>query len=184
MEKKLLEKWDELSDSLFTFILKRVSTKEDAEDILQNVYIKLHQNIHNLRDEDKITSWIYQITRNTINECYRRCYKIKTTEFEDKHNNKVELSCCEEENLNEEILKSMMRFMHLLPDNYREILELFELEKLTHKEIAVRLGISENTSKSRVKRAKDKLKKLLLDCCIFEADKYGNIVHYTKKIKN
>ena len=181
MENKLVEKWDELSDSLFTFILKRVSTKEDVEDILQNVYIKLHQNIHNLRDEDKLTSWIYQITRNTINECYRKCYKIKTTEFEDEHNNKVELSCCEEENLNEEILKTMTSFMDLLPENYKEILKMFELEKLTHKEIGLKLGVSENTSKSRVKRAKDKLKKLLYDCCLFEADKYGNIIDYKKK---
>lgn len=181
MEKKLLEKWDELSESLFAFISKRISSREDAEDILQNVYIKLHQNIHTLRDEEKIISWMYQVTRNTINECYRKCYKIKTTEFEEEYNNEVELSCCEEGNLNEEILKTMVNFMGLLPDNSREILEMFELEKLTHKEIAAKLGISENTSKSRVKRAKEKLKKLLYDCCLFEADKYGNIIDYKEK---
>lgn len=181
MEEKLLNRWRELSDALFAFVLKRVGNKEDAEDILQNVYIKLHKNIASLRDEEKLTSWMYQITRNTINECYKKCYRIKTTEFEDIHNDEVSLSCCEEENLNEEILKVMLSFIDLLPEHYKEILELFELKKLSHKEIALKLNISENTSKSRVKRGKEKLKNLLDSCCIFETDKYGNIINYKKK---
>ncbi|WP_169712892.1 sigma factor [Psychrilyobacter atlanticus] len=53
MEKKLLETWEELNNHLLFFIRKRIKNKEDAEDILQDVYIKLHKNIDSLNDEKK-----------------------------------------------------------------------------------------------------------------------------------
>lgn len=181
MEKVLLREWDEISSSLLAFIRKRISNKEDAEDILQNVYIKLHENIHTLRDEEKITSWIYQITRNTINECYRKCYRIKTTDFSDEVKDEVALDCCEESNLNNEVSETIKRFILLLPEHYQEILRLYEFEGLSHKEIADRFNITVNTSKSKVRRGKERLRKLLDQCCIFEVDKYGNILDYSKK---
>ena len=178
MEKKLLKVWEELDTQLLFFIKKRIKNKEDAEDILQDVYIKLHKNIASLNDEQKIVSWIYQITRNTINECYRKCYRIKQVEFEDYH---VEMNKEEEENLNDEILISMKKFIEKLPGDSRKLIELYEFEDMSHKDISKKLEIKENTSKSRLKRAKEKLKNQLDECCIFQIDKFGNVLDYTKK---
>ena len=178
MEKKLLETWEELNKHLLFFIKKRIKTKEDAEDILQDVYIKLHKNIDTLTDEKKLVSWIYQITRNTINDCYKRCYRIKKVEFEEYH---IELTQEEEENLNDEILINMKKIIEELPKDSKELIKLYEFEDMSHKEISKKLEIKENTSKSRLKRAKEKLKNQLDECCIFQIDKFGNVLDYTKK---
>jgi RNA polymerase sigma-70 factor, ECF subfamily len=178
MEKKLLKTWEELNDHLLFFIRKRIKNKEDAEDILQDVYIKLHKNINNLNDEKKIVSWIYQITRNTINDCYKKCYRLKKVEFEEYH---IELTHEEEENLNDEILISMKKIIEELPKDSKELIKLYEFEDMSHKEISKKLEIKENTSKSRLKRAKEKLKNQLDECCVFQIDKFGNVLDYRKK---
>jgi len=177
MEKKLLLAWEELNQELLNFIKKRIGNHEDSEDILQEVYIKLHKNIDKLKDEDKLVSFIFQVTRNTINDCYRTCRKIKKVEFEEKFS---DISPLEEENLNSEVIKSMKRFIGNMPDNSRVILEKFEFEDLSHREISKELDIKESTSKVRLKRAKEKLKKELHDCCKFHIDNYGNIISFEK----
>lgn len=179
MERKLLEKWEELNEHLLFFIRKRIENKEDAEDILQEVYIKLHENIGSLRDEEKMVSWIYQITRNTINNCYKRCYRIKGVEFEENYYLTEE----EEDNLNDEIIVSMKRFMEELPEDYREVIRLHEFENLTHRELGNVLGINENTSKSKLKRGRERLRKLLDECCTFQVDRFGNVLDYEKNKK-
>jgi len=178
MEKKLLKTWEDLNKHLLFFIKKRIKNKEDAEDILQDVYIKLHKNIDALTDEEKLVSWIYQITRNTINDCYKKCYRLKKVEFEEYH---IELTQEEEENLNDEILISMKKIIEELPKDSKELIKLYEFEDMSHKEISKKLEIKENTSKSRLKRAKEKLKNQLDECCVFQIDKFGNVLDYRKK---
>jgi len=180
MNKQLLKIWSEIESKLLAFIKKRINNSEDAEDILQDVYLKLHQNISLLKNEEKFISWIYQITRNTINDCYKKCYKIKLEELEDNQKFLFE----EETNLNEEILKYLKDFINKMPKNDKEIIFLFEFENLSHKEISEKLNISENLSKVRLNRAKAKLKRELEKCCTFEYDKYGNILEYKNKKTN
>jgi len=181
MEKKFLKTWSELDRQLLSFIKKRIKNPEDAEDMLQEVYIKVHGNLSSLRDEDKMVSWIYQITRNTINTCYKRCYRIDSVEYEDTCRG---MTSEEEDNLNSEVVVSMKRFIEKLPEDYREVIKLHEFEGLTHREIGERLGISENTSKSKLKRGKERLKKLLDNCCTFQIDRFGNVLDYRKNNKN
>ncbi len=179
MERKLLEKWEELNEHLLLFIRKRIENREDAEDILQEVYIKLHENIGSLRDEEKLVSWIYQITRNTINNCYKRCYRIKGVEFDEGYHLTEE----EEDNLNDEIIVSMKGFIEDLPEDYREVIKLHEFENLTHRELGNILGMNENTSKSKLKRGRERLRKLLDECCTFQLDRFGNVLNYEKNKK-
>lgn len=87
----------------------------------------------------------------------------------------------EEENLNDEILVSMKKFIEELPEDSKKLIELYEFEDMSHKEISKKLEIKENTSKSRLKRAKEKLKNQLDECCLFQIDKFGNVLDYTKK---
>jgi RNA polymerase sigma-70 factor (ECF subfamily) len=63
--------WEKFRDSLRRFILKRVKDEHDAEDILQDVFLKIHDNIDNLKDENRFQAWIYQIARNTVIDYYR-----------------------------------------------------------------------------------------------------------------
>ncbi|MGL4403572.1 MAG: sigma-70 family RNA polymerase sigma factor [Fusobacteriaceae bacterium] len=178
MNKKLIKIWSELNSHLFSFIRKKVRTREDAEDILQEVYIKLHNNIHTLKEEERIISWIYQITRNTINDCIKKCYRINLSELDD---NIITMEEEEDNNLNEEIIESMKQFIEKLPPTSKEIIKLYEFENLSHKEIGEKMGIKENNSKVKLKRAREKLKKELDQCCVFSLDRYGNILNYIEK---
>ena len=68
-----------------------------------------------------------------------------------------------------------------LPDDYRQALLLTEYEGLTQRELAERLGLSVSGAKSRVQRAREKLKEMLLDCCHFEFDRLGRVIDYQPK---
>src|SRR5579863_1804736 len=63
--------WEEFHPRLKQFILKRIPDEQNAEDILQEVFLKIHARIGTLRDEEKLQSWMYQITRNVIADYYR-----------------------------------------------------------------------------------------------------------------
>lgn len=180
MDNKLIEIWQEHNDQLLSFIKKRIVNQENAEDMLQDVYIKLHKNIHKLRDEQKIVPWIYQVVRNTLNDCYRKCGRENYVEFNEKH---IELDIKEENNLNDEVISSMKRIIEELPSKSGEIVKLYEFEDMSHQDLSDKLGINLNTSKSRLKRARNKLKKQLDECCVFQLDKFGNVLDYQKKIK-
>jgi RNA polymerase sigma-70 factor, ECF subfamily len=76
------------------------------------------------------------------------------------------------------LIPSVKAMVDSLPDTYREALILTEYEGLTQRELAERLGLSLSGAKSRVQRAREKLKAMLLDCCHFEFDRLGKIIDY------
>ena len=167
--------WIDLNEELYKFILGKIKDEQIAKDIHQDVFLKIQNKIHQLKHTSKLTSWVYQITRNTINECYKKCYRLKKVEFEEHH---IEMNQEEEDNLNDEILISMKQIIEVLPADSKKLIKLYEFEDMSHKEISKKLDIKENTSKSRLKRAKEKLKNQLDECCIFQIDKFGNVLDY------
>jgi RNA polymerase sigma-70 factor (ECF subfamily) len=158
---------------LKSFILQRVSDQSAADDILQNVFLKIHARIDSLRDETKLESWIFQITRNAIADHYRaRFSSHDTLEAEEP----AEIPA--EENAMEKLSAGVREMINQLPDHYREALMLTEFEGLSQQELAERLGLSLSGAKSRVQRARQLLKDLLMQCCHIEFDRYGTIIDY------
>src|ERR1700719_2570676 len=142
--------WEAFSTNLKQFILKRVADEDNAEDILQEVFVKIHTRIHTLRDEEKLPGWIYQIARNAIYDYYRAqkaILALPDTPF----------FLTEEmpgENVIEELLPCITDMVNRLPAEYRQALILTEYEGLSQKELGERLGISYSGAKSRVQRAR------------------------------
>ncbi|GIK37204.1 MAG: RNA polymerase sigma factor SigZ [Anaerolineae bacterium] len=165
--------WQEFDPKLRQFIFKRVADDDATEDILQEVYIKIHARIHTLRDDSKLQSWIYQIARNAIIDYYRsRKLAMELPET---------IALPEEPAENDaasELAPSVKAMINRLPEKYQQALILTEYQGLTQQEMAEQLGISWSGAKSRVQRAKEKLKDMLLDCCHFELDRLGNILSY------
>ena len=64
--------WEEFNKPLKSFIKRRVKNDQDVDDILQNVFYKIHTGIGSLRDSDKIYSWVYKIARNAVIDFYRK----------------------------------------------------------------------------------------------------------------
>jgi RNA polymerase sigma-70 factor (ECF subfamily) len=169
------EIWEEFSDRLKRFILKRVQDEHDAEDILQEIFCKIHHHIDHLKDRDKLQSWVYQVTRNTIIDFYRsRKVMIELPEIPEDaiHTPVTDVDAANEVAL---CLKPMIDH---LPDKYRQATLLTEFEGLTQQEMAEQLGLSLSGAKSRVQRARETLKEMLLACCHFEFDRRGHILDY------
>lgn len=169
--------WEDFHPGLKQFILKRVSDEQNAEDILQDVFLKIHTRIDTLRDEEKLQSWIYQIARNVIADYFR------------EHKATVALSEAlllpEEPVVDDDVVKDLLpsvrTMVDSLPAEYRQALLLTEYEGLTQRELAERLGLSFSGAKSRVQRAREKLKAMLMDCCHFEFDRLGKVIDYQPK---
>lgn len=172
--------WRIFSNQLKYFILKRVPDEHAADDILQEVFLKIHRHIDSLQDQRKLESWIYQITRNAITDYYRgRKNELELSdELYDELYTEEEIT---KDTTNEEIAHSLKAMIETLPAIYREPLLLTEYEGLTQKEMAAKLGLSLSCAKSRVQRGKAKLKETLLECCHFEFDRLGQIINYQPK---
>ncbi len=167
--------WKDFESRLRTFIYSKVPDKAITEDILQDVFIKIHLKIGTLKDESKLKPWLYQITRNMITDYYRRNKSINLSQLTrdeqtEETDNKVM----------DEALQDMIGMMNDLPQEYCEALCLAELEGLSQKEYAERIGIPYSSAKSRVQRSRKLLRDMLLKCCHYEFDKYGTVLSISK----
>ena len=159
------------------FIAGRIKNEHDAEDILQNIFCKIHNSIDHLKVERKMRAWIYRIARNEIVDYYRhRKLMVELSELPE------DMEICETpggaDHTVNEMASCLKAMLNHLPEKYREALVLTEFAGLTQKELGEKLGLSLSGAKSRVQRAREKLKVMLLECCHLEFDRMGNILDY------
>ena len=170
--------WNTFNTQLKGFILKRVTDEDRAEDILQDVFLKIHTHIHTVRDEEKLVGWMYQIARNAIYDSYRQQHNVFTALGEED----ALAEDMPEESIIAELLPCITEMVNRLPADYKQALVLTEYEGLSQKQLSERLGISYSGAKSRVQRAREKLKAMLLDCCHFQFDRLGSIIDYQPRL--
>jgi RNA polymerase sigma-70 factor, ECF subfamily len=168
--------WEAFHLPLHQFIRRRVADEAAAEDLLQEVFLKLHQYGESLRDPRRLESWIYQVTRNLIIDHYRSRHQTMTSlEAEALFDLPEELP---DDDIMSELLPCVRAMVLSLPEQDRQALILTEYQGLTQKELGERLGLSFSGAKSRVQRAREKLKQELLASCHFELDRRGHILDY------
>ncbi len=169
------ELWGLLGERLMSFILRRVSDEQVAEDLLQETFIRVHRKLDDIDDMQRISSWVYQIARNLIIDYYRSKANEAASIADD-----LEADSDENQNINELVSSWLPYMISQLPDSYREAVELYELKGLPQQEIANHLNLSLSGAKSRVQRGRNKLKSLLFDCCSFEKDRRGNVLGFKR----
>lgn len=171
--------WNRFHLKLLEFIQRKVKDKATAEDILQEVFIKIQLNLKSLKEETKIQGWVFQIARNAINDHYR---KLKIGSDFDSI-----LDFADDEN-NGEVMKEVEgwlgEFIDDLPEKYRDAIIYSEIDGVPQKEMADKLGITYNNARARVQRGRKLLKNNLEMCCEFFTDQYGNVIDYRSKQKN
>jgi RNA polymerase sigma factor (sigma-70 family) len=161
-------------DRLLGFIKSRVSTLEEAEDILQDVFYQFVAGFDTIESLDKVTAWLYGVARNKIIDRYRRNSSRPTrVDFESysMHDDDVPLSLQEilpdfdnsPESLllREAIWDELTEALDELPDEQREVFILNEIEEKSFREIAESTGVSINTLLSRKRYAIIALRKRL-----------------------
>lgn len=160
--------WNTLSKELVAFVNTKVKDQALAEDIVQDVFIKVYTRAHQIKEAEKITAWIYQITRHAVADYFR------------KHVRNVEAPVLSSENdyseFNDCVAHCLNVLMATLPDKYRVPLQLAELEGLSQYEIAERLAISYSGARTRVQRARKLLKEKMDALYHIQTDCYGNIL--------
>lgn len=164
--------WSEFHGALKGLVIKTVKDPNDADDILQDIFLKIMLHSEKIERAENLRHYLFGIARNATNDYFR--HKKNARE-----NQQIDDAISIEETahaLNAAIAECCVRnFVSKLPDKYREALMLTEFEDVSQKDLAQRLGISYSGAKSRVQRGKEKLKELILACCAFESDRYGNV---------
>jgi RNA polymerase sigma-70 factor, ECF subfamily len=158
------------------FVMNRVKDKDEANDILQQLYVKLYKHCEQLQEVRNLNAWLYQIARNSVYDYYREQGRSMSIEDEEKLDAQFSL-----ENTQQESESLVLPLINMLPAEYAEPLRLSEIEGISQKEIAERLGMSYSGAKSRVQRGREKLKELFLECCHLELDRKGALVSATAK---
>ncbi len=160
--------WSRTQKELKSFVYRRVKDKALAEDIVQDVLVKVHTRLGQLKDSEKLTGWIYQITRNAITDYFRAKSKtIELTDLDWESDRQV---------LNHCVASCLGDMLVTLPGKYREALELAEIENLSQTDLAGRLNISYSGAKSRVQRARQMLKEKMEEAYLIKTDTYGNVI--------
>ena len=167
------EVWETFHAQLRAFIGARVGASADADDILQNVFVKIHTHIHTLRKQDRLATWVYQITRNAIIDSYRARHPHQSMPAD-----LGAWDAPQESDPATQIGEYLRILVNGLAPKYRTAIILAEYNGLTSEELGRRLGLSVSGAKSRLQRARSQLRKQLLDCCRFEFDHAGNLLDY------
>ena len=154
------EVWQGFHEQLYAFIFKRVKNADLASDILQDVFEKIHANLHRLRSESKLRSWLYQITRNTIIDHFRDLNFHSDKSLPDVAETEDDL------NIYQAAESCLIKFLNHIPDDQRDAIEKVYFQNISQKELAEELDISYSALKSRVQRGKQKLEELLRECCV------------------
>lgn len=157
--------WNTFSKELYFFILKRVNNTSSADDILQNTFLKVHNNISTIRQDNKVRAWLFQIVRNELINYHNQ----KSTYAEEYHESG------EAESIEYDNICCFDKFINNLPVPYREVIEIVYIKGLKQSEAATLLGITLPNVKARIKRAKDILKNDFNECCKYEFDITGKL---------
>ena len=169
------EIYQQFREPLKNYIGKRISDPTTTEDVLHDVFVRIHNQINTLKDEERLQSWIYTIARNAVIDFYRK--KREHVDIPDDIASQPEMIT----DISERLAQTVHEMIKKLPDKYKEALMLADIENIKQGELADRLGISLPGAKSRVQRARKMLKDLLLACCHFEFDRYGTVFDYHPK---
>ena len=145
------------ASKMYGVCLRYVANADDANDILQEGFIKVFKNLDKFRREGSFEGWIRRIFVNTAIEQFRK--KIKLYNVDEVQENTLEDK--ELSALDLLATKDILNIVNELSPGYKAVFNLHVIEGFSHKEIADALGITEGTSKSQLARAKGVLKKIV-----------------------
>ena len=151
------ELYEHFSGKMFAICLRYSKNQMDAEDILQDGFVKLFNNLNRFRGEGSFEGWVRRIFVNTAIEHIRR-KNLNTAVGEGLENSIADKRQSALDNLYE---KDIIKTSKKLSDGYRTVFTLYAVEGYSHKEIAGQLGITESTSKSQFSRAKAMLRNII-----------------------
>ena len=171
-----LEIHDQFYERIKKFILASVRDESVADDLVQDTFIRIQENLDSVKDPSKVSSWIFRIAYNLCQDHFRS--RKKSSSHEEIHDGLVNL---QETPLHQQVEQGEMSRcvqdkLNLLPESLRSVLIFADVMEFRHQEIANILGLSVENVKVRVHRARKKFKKILEEKCTFEVDERNVLV--------
>ena len=180
--------WSELHANIRSFVARRVREQADVDDIVQRVFLHVHRGLPTLRDTDRLHAWIYQTTRRAIADFYRspsQKREMATGSAEDFADGLAGADTEDtEESATRELSTCLKPLLRHLAGADQQALQMVEFDGLTQVEAAARLGLSVSGMKSRVQRARSRLRAALDDCCRIALDRRGGVISYEPRSSN
>lgn len=181
--------WTELHSGITAFVRRRVRNPADADDIVQRVFLQVHRGLDGLRDDERLHGWIYRTARNAIVDHYRASAPRREIASGDA----VDVADLpgagttghadpdEEQAALRELAQCVGPLLDHLPAHDAQALRLTDLEGVTQAEAARRLQLSVSGMKSRVQRARVRMKQVFEECCRIQLDGRGGVHDYAPR---
>ncbi len=166
METQLI--WSQFSEALKKFIISKVKDETVAEDLLQEIFIKIHLKKETLQKKDRLKSWLFAIANNAINDYFKKHNKPKIEINDNLTEDKGEPQ-------DHDAKDCLLPLILNLPKKYKEVLLLTDIKGLKQAAAATELRITLTATKSRVQRGRDLLKQGFMQCCDYTLDENGHL---------
>lgn len=157
---------------MFGLCLRYAGNRHDAEEMLQEGYIKVFRHLHQYRGDGSLEGWMRRIFINAALAFLRQ--KQRQPQFADTEAEVYEEHVWVDDLMSKLNALDLLKLVQSLPDGYRTVFNLYAIEGFSHQEIAGLLGISEGTSKSQLARARYQLQKMMADA--------HNLKHYARAL--
>ena len=173
--------------AIYRYVLSIVHSPDEAEDLTQETFLRAHGKRSTLQDPAKLLPWLYRIATNVCRDRFRQAsFRTPPRSLDDRSDGEADPNAFEPADEQAPRLDKLMeqdemstcvqRYLMNLPDSYRAVMMLHDVEDLTNAEISEFLGISLATAKIRLHRARAKLRAALANACSFSADERGVVL--------
>lgn len=172
----------QLRDPVRRFVGAQVRNDALADDLTQDIFVRVLKNIGQLTDQRRLAGWVFQIARNVVADYFRSPHSTREYSERDTPESepKPETVEREERELRDRVSTYVKGVMQSLPPIYREALLLTDYLGMSQVEMAAHLGLSISAAKSRVQRAREMVRCAVDNCCDLEFDIYGALVDCCK----
>lgn len=152
--------FDKFAPKMMTVCLRYVSDYERAEDVLQDGFIKVFKNLEKFKHEGSFEGWI---RRTMINTSLDHLRKGKNAPIDTDISEAEYLAGDSENSLSQLRVEEIMALIQKMPTGYRTVFNLFAIEGYSHQEIADELGVTESTSKTQYRKARNYLINIIVE---------------------
>jgi RNA polymerase sigma-70 factor (ECF subfamily) len=177
---------EQLRQELYAYIRSKIGDPSAADDLTQETFLRVERALARGTEPEHFRGWIFQIARNSVVDWRNDQRRFVALEDEGVAGENAESGA--DDSIDSEFRRGLFSYatkvIEGMPAEDREALTLTELDGLSREELASHLGISVSGAKSRVVRARAKLKKAIEDCCRLITDPYGKVIGWKRRAVN
>lgn len=179
----LQEMAEQFRKEIYAYIRTKVGDRAVADDLTQETFLKVQNSLSKGTEPEHFRGWIFKIARNSVvdfvNERWRFVTLAEAADRREIENGQA--ADANDSEFRQGLFSYTSKVIAGMPSEDREVLTLTELDGFSREELARHLGISVSAAKSRVVRARAKLRKAIEECCRLVTDPYGRVIDWKRR---